>query len=187
MQSSDLAEQFRSPATKPDRSKVPYQLAQPFGCLPEVIIKGALDLGDGPDVWINQSDGVDFKPLVFCVSGGYFVNILRVRRSGVLSRHRHAGTVHAFTLRGRWHYLEHDWMAEAGDYVCEPPGEVHTLVVPEGVDEMMTLFHVTGGYTYVDPFGTPLGYEDVFTKVEAARAHFVAAGLGEDYVRKFMR
>ena len=67
------------------------------------------------------------------------------------------------------------------------PGEVHTLVVPEGVEEMMTLFHVTGGYTYVDPFGTPLGYEDVFTKIEAARVHFEKIGLGGDHVRRFMR
>lgn len=180
------AEQYRAEARKPDRSKIPYQLAQPFGCMPEVIIKGALDLDNEAD-WIEQAEGVAFKPLVFSVSGGYFVNILRVRKAGVLSRHRHAGTVHAFTLRGTWHYLEHDWVAEAGDYVCEPPGEVHTLVVPEGVEEMMTLFHVTGGYTYVDPFGTPLGYEDVFTKVEHARAHYERIGLGGDHVRKFMR
>jgi quercetin dioxygenase-like cupin family protein len=38
--------------------------------------------------------------------------------------------VHAFTLRGEWHYLEHDWIAKTGDYVFEPPGETHTLVVP---------------------------------------------------------
>lgn len=46
---------------------------------------------------------------MFHVSLGYSVNILRVRKSGILSRHRHAGPVHAAILRGRWHYLEHDW------------------------------------------------------------------------------
>ena len=56
----------------------------------------------------------------------------------------------------------------------EPPGETHTLVVPEDVSEMATLFHVTGGYTYVDPQGVASGYEDVFTKLEAAKAHLRA-------------
>jgi outer membrane protease len=41
-------------------------------------------------------------------------------------------------LKGKWKYLEHDWVAEAGSYVFEPPGEIHTLVVPEGVDEMVS-------------------------------------------------
>jgi len=27
---------------------------------------------------------------------------------------------------------------------------------------MVMLFHVSGGYTYVDPYGAALGYEDVF-------------------------
>jgi 2,4'-dihydroxyacetophenone dioxygenase len=103
---------------------------------------------------------VAFKPLLLNVSHGYFINLVRVRGSGVVSRHRHSGPVHAFTLRGRWHYLEHDWIASAGDYAFEPPGETHTLVVPDDVEEMVTLFHVTSGYTYVDPYGVALGYED---------------------------
>lgn len=48
----------------------------------------------------------------------------------------------------------------------EPPGETHTLEVPEGVDEMYTLFHVTGAYVYVDPHGKAEKIEDVFTKLE---------------------
>ena len=180
------AEQYRAPTTTPDRSKIPYQFPQPFGCMPEMIVKGALDL-DASEDWIPQAEGVDFKPLLFNVSNGYFVNLLRVRKAGVLSRHRHAGTVHAITLRGRWYYLEHDWVAEQGDYVCEPPGEIHTLVVPDDVEEMITLFHVSACYTYVDPFGTTLGLEDGFTKLEHARRHYIAAGYGEDYVMKFVR
>ncbi|SDJ06582.1 hypothetical protein SAMN05216338_103823 [Bradyrhizobium sp. Rc2d] len=97
------------------------------------------------------------------------------------------GPVHAFTLRGRWQYLEHDWIASAGDYAFEPPGETHTLVVHDDVSEMATLFHVTGGYTYVDPHGVALGYEDVFTKLEAVSKHYQAVGLGADYVRRIVR
>ena len=80
-------------------------------------------------------------------------------------------------LRGRWRYLEHHWVASAGDYTFEPAGEAHTLVVPDDVQEMATLFHVTGGYTYVDPYGAALGYEDVFTKLERASRQS-PSGLG---------
>ena len=34
-------------------------------------------------------------------------------------------------IKGRWHYLEHDWVAEEGTFVYEPPGEIHTLMVDE--------------------------------------------------------
>jgi 2,4'-dihydroxyacetophenone dioxygenase len=139
------------------------------------------------ELWVPQTETVWFKPLLLSASGGYFVNILRVRQNGILSRHRHAGPVHALVLRGRWHYLEHDWVAEEGSYIYEPPGDVHTLIVPEGVSEMMTWFHNTGGYTYVDEQGTPQRYEDVFTKIDAARRHYAAIGLGEAYVEQFVR
>jgi hypothetical protein len=95
--------------------------------------------------------------------------------------------VHATTLKGRWHYLEHDWWAEEGGYSFEPPGDIHTLVVPDGIDEMITMFHVTGAYIYVDPHGAPVGVEDVFSKLEAARKHYASVGLGADYVEQFIR
>jgi pimeloyl-ACP methyl ester carboxylesterase len=119
---------------------------------------------------VPQALDVAFKPLLLNVTQGYFINILRVRASGVLSRNRHYGPVHAFTLRGTWRYLEHDWVASAGDYAFEPPGETHSLVVPDDVQETATLFHVTGGDAYIDPYGVVLGYEDVFTKLKRQAA-----------------
>jgi quercetin dioxygenase-like cupin family protein len=155
--------------------------------VPDIFLQGALSLDDDPASWVPQAPDVWFRPLVLNVTQGFYVNILKVQKAGVLSRHRHFGPVHAFTLRGSWHYLEHDWVAHAGDYVFEPPGETHTLVVPDDADGMVTLFHVTGGYSYVDPHGEALGYEDVFTKLEAARRHFEAADLGSNYVERFVR
>ena len=102
-------------------------------------------------------------------------------------RHRHTNPVHGYVLKGRWHYLEHDWVAEEGGYVYEPPGETHTLVVPEDVAEMITLFQVNGIMLYVDPDGNALGYEDVFTKIAMCRKHYEACGLGADYVDRFIR
>jgi 2,4'-dihydroxyacetophenone dioxygenase len=187
-----LAPETQAPApgdrgSRLDMSKVAYQKPQPAFMAPDIFVGGALDLDGDETHWVPQSDTVAFKPLILNVSQGFYVNLLRVRQSGVLSRHRHSGPVHAFTLRGSWHYLEHDWVAREGDYAFEPPGETHTLVVPEDVSEMITLFHVTGGYTYVDPMGEALGYEDVFTKLENASRHFEGLGLGADYVKRFIR
>jgi len=52
---------------------------------------------------------------------------------------------------------------------------------------LATLFHVTGGYSYVDPYGVPLVYEDVFTKLELAIRHYESIGLGKDHVRRLVR
>ena len=90
-------------------------------------------------------------------------------------------------LKGRWHYLEHDWVAEEGGYVFEAPGETHTLVVPDDVDEMITMFQVNGVMLYVDPVGKTVGYEDVFTKIDMCREHYDKVRLGVDYVDQFVR
>jgi 2,4'-dihydroxyacetophenone dioxygenase len=176
-----------SPGRSLDTSKIAYQLPQPMGMVPDALIAGALALDGDERDWVRQSPSVSFKPLLLNVSQGYYINILRVRASGVLSRHRHHGPVHAFTLRGTWRYLEHDWVASPRDYAFEPAGETHTLVVPDDVQEMATLFHVTGGYTYIDPYGVALGYEDVFTKLEQASRHYESVGLGKDHVRRLVR
>lgn len=138
-------------------------------------------------LWVPQGPDVWFRPILLSVSQGYFVNLLRVRKSGILSRHRHAGPVHATVLKGRWHYLEHPWWAEEGGYAYEPPGDIHTLEVPSDVQEMITMFHVTGAYIYVDIDGNTTGVEDVFSKLEKARAHYREVGLGEDFVDQFIR
>ncbi len=149
-------------------------------------LAGSLDL-DAEHIWIPQAPGVFFSPLLLNVTQGYYVNLLRVRRSGMLSRHRHTGPVHAFTLRGHWYYREHQWRAKAGDYVYEPPGETHTLIVPETCAEMITLFHVTGGYDYLDAQDRITGVEDVFTKLAAARLHWRAIGASPQTLESLLR
>lgn len=138
-------------------------------------------------VWVPQAPDVWFRPLMLnTVTGGWF-NLLRVRKSGVLSRHRHPMAVFGYVIKGQWRYLEHNWIAEEGGFVYEPPGEVHTLVVDEGVPEMITLFNVNGAMIYVDEKGETVGYEDVFTKIEMCRKHYEAVGLGASYVEQFIR
>ena len=163
----------------------PYRHAQPKESPPELVVPNVIPTDER--VWVPVDDNVWFRPLLLCVSRGYWMNLLKVRRAGVLSRHRHPLPVHGYVLKGKWRYLEHDWVATEGSYVYEAPGETHTLVVDEDVEEMITMFQVNGAMIYVDPDGAVLGYEDVFTKIDLCRRHYTAVGLGEGFVDQFIR
>ena len=138
-------------------------------------------------VWVPQAENVWFRPLLLNTVSGGWCNLLRVRRSGVLSRHRHPMLVVGYVIKGRWFYREHDWVANEGDFVYEPPGETHTLEVPADCAEMITFFNISGAMIYVDAEGRQTGYEDVFTKIAMCRAHYRDVGLGADYVDGFVR
>jgi hypothetical protein len=105
--------------------RVPYRHPQPADSPPEIVIPDALPADER--LWVPQAENVWFRPLCLSASRGYWMNLLRVRKSGVLSRHRHPQPVHGYVIRGRWRYLEHDWVATEGSYVYEAPGETHTL------------------------------------------------------------
>jgi len=165
--------------------RVAYQGLQPPDMRPDLVINDVLPK-DGR-LWVPVADHVWSRPLQFNVTQGQYTHILRVTKAGIIARHRHSGAVHAYVLKGRWHYLEHSWAAEEGGYVFEPPGETHTLVVPEGCREMITLFQVNGSLVYVDPQGRAIGYDDVFTRLELTRAHYVGVGLEDEYVDRLIR
>ena len=158
--------------------------------LPSTGIQPEIALAAIPDderVWVPQAPDVWFRPLFLNTVAGQWCNLLRVRRSGVLSRHRHPGAVFGYVLRGEWHYLEHDWIAREGSFVYEPPGEIHTLVVPGHCAEMITFFNISGAMIYIGDDGRQTGYEDVFTKIDMCRAHYAGNGLGAGYVDQFIR
>lgn len=129
--------------------------------------------------WVPLAPGVAFRPLMFDVRDGGWSTLLRVAPGCQLARHYHTATVHGFTLKGSWRYPEHDWVAREGTYIFEPPGEAHTLVVDEGGEEMITFFVTQGSLIFTDAEGRQTGYEDVFTRLAQARAHFEAAGLDQ--------
>ena len=107
---------------------------------PEQIVVSAVPVGER--VWVPQSPSVWFRPLMLNTLAGGWCNLLRVRRAGILSRHRHPAPVHGYVIKGSWRYLEHNWVARAGDHVFEPPGETHTLMVDADVDEMIAFFNI---------------------------------------------
>ncbi|MEY4490649.1 MAG: hypothetical protein RLY41_455 [Pseudomonadota bacterium] len=144
---------------------------------------------DDERVWVPQAPDVWFRPLLLNTVTGSWCNLLRVRKSGVLSKHIHPSWVTGYVIKGAWRYLEHDWIAKAGSFVYEPPGEIHTLVVDDvvGENEMITQFNIHGAMIYLDENGKTTGYEDVFTKIAMCRQHYTEVGLGSAYIDQFIR
>ena len=151
-------------------------IASSLGIRPEIAVRA---IPHDERVWVPQAPDVWFRPLLLNTVSGGWCNLLRVRRSGVLSRHRHPMLVVGYVIKGRWKYLEHDWIADEGSFVYEPPGEIHTLTVPADC--------ASGAMIYLDDEGRQNGYEDVFTKIDMCRNHYATCGLGMDYVDQFVR
>ncbi|MCB1999588.1 MAG: 2,4'-dihydroxyacetophenone dioxygenase family protein [Burkholderiaceae bacterium] len=161
-------------------------IIQQAGIQPEIAVQA---VPDDERVWVPQAPDVWFRPLLLNTVTGSWCNLLRVRKSGVLSRHIHPSWVTGYVIKGAWRYLEHDWVASQGSFVYEPPGEIHTLVVDEvsGSTEMITLFNIHGAMVYLDADGNQSGYEDVFSKIAMCRAHYAENGLGAEYLDQFIR
>jgi 2,4'-dihydroxyacetophenone dioxygenase len=60
-------------------------------------------------------------------------------------KHRHTGHVDAFTIRGRWRYLEYGIDYGPGSYVYEPTNSVHQLHVPDDLDGICEVIFVMRG------------------------------------------
>jgi 2,4'-dihydroxyacetophenone dioxygenase len=117
--------------------------------------------------WVPQGERVWFKPLRFDLVSGRWINLLKVEGSGRVNRHRHTGgQVMGYCTKGSWRYLERDWVARPGTLIWEPPGDIHTLVVDEGVEEMQTLFILEGVIQYLDDDDNVIYQDDVFSKME---------------------
>jgi 2,4'-dihydroxyacetophenone dioxygenase len=168
-----------------DTRPIPFSGSQPEAMRPDIVVADVIPQDER--LWVPLDDGSWSRPLSFDVSAGQYTHLMKVTRHGIIARHRHTGPVLGHVLEGSWHYLEHDWVAQEGGIVFEPPGETHTLVVPEGCSRMLTLFQVTGALIYVDPEGRAIGYDDVFTRLEKARAHFDAAGLPASELDRLIR
>jgi len=133
-----------------------------------------IDADDLP--WVEQANGVWFKPLRLAPQLDMWANLLKVSAHGMLNRHRHHGPVEAWVIQGTWRYLEHDWVARPGSFVYEPEGDVHTLVV-EGGEEMITLFIVRGAIDYLDESGDVVRTDTAQGKLDRYRAHCDEHGL----------
>jgi 2,4'-dihydroxyacetophenone dioxygenase len=88
-------------------------------------------VGDDDAPWVDTGMGVELKLMRYDSDRGTWTIRNRFAPGVQLQRHRHTGPVEGYTLSGRWHYLEYDFVSAAGSYIYEPANSVHTLHVPE--------------------------------------------------------
>jgi 2,4'-dihydroxyacetophenone dioxygenase len=143
--------------------------------LPTDLTDLAVSADDMP--WVSNGQGLAFKPLHYSPSTGMWINLIRCERKGRISRHLHTGgSVHGYVLQGSWRYVEHEWVATAGTYVWEPPGDVHTLEVL-GDEDMVTLFVVHGVIQYLDDEDRLVQQDDMRSRQRMYLDHCAANGI----------
>lgn len=137
--------------------------------------------------FVPFTDTVSSRPLWISPDQNKWCDILMATSAGLVNRHYHPHSVFAYTISGKWGYLEHDWTATAGDFIYESPGEGHTLVAYEHPDPMKVFFQVTGPLIWLDETGEPDGFFDVHSYIEMCRAHYDKVGIGAEYVDTLFR
>jgi len=94
----------------------------------------------------NPLDGTVISPLFLDAENGLWVLYVSFKPGTLLPKHFHTGTVHFFTTKGMWHYVEYpDDIQTAGSYLYEPGGSIHAFTVPESATENAEGFMVVDG------------------------------------------
>ncbi|MES1939213.1 cupin 2 protein [Salinisphaera sp. T5B8] len=153
--------------------------------LPEVHIANAPT--EDERYYVPFNDTVSSRPLWISPSSNRWCDVLMAKGAGLVNRHYHPNEVFAYTISGKWGYLEHDWIATAGDFVYETPGEGHTLVAYEHEDPMRVFFVVKGPLIWLDEQGESDGYFDVHDYIALCREHYDRVGIGADHIDTLFR
>ena len=135
-------------------------------------------VGEEASPWVDTGIGIDLKVMRVDFGSGTWVIRNRFQPGVQIPTHRHTGPVDGYTLSGRWHYLEYDFMSGAGSYIHEPAGSVHTLHVPEeNTEPTDVLFAIEGALLNLDPDGQVESVTDAPAILEAYLALCDAAGM----------
>ena len=137
--------------------------------------------------FVPITDTVSSKPLWISPARNMWADVLMAKSAGLVNRHYHPHQIFAYTISGKWGYLEHDWTATAGDFVYESPGEGHTLVAYESGEPMKVFFVVQGPLVWLDENGNGVGHYDVHDYIAAARAHYARVGIEAGYLDTLFR
>jgi len=115
---------------------------------------------------------------------GEWITLLKAPAGLQLPKHHHSGTVHVYTVSGRWRYLEHDWVAGPGSFVFETAGTQHTPV-GVGDDEIITLNIVQGDWDLIGPEGQVLAIENWKSMMQRYLAFCETQGIQAQDVSSF--
>ena len=127
--------------------------------------------------WVEQGEGIEMKVLRVSDDFGTWVVLNRFQPGVTLPTHRHSGGVTAYTISGKWHYLEHEFIATTGSVVREPACSAHTLTVPaDAAEPAVVFFVIEGSLTHIGPDGSIWGISDAQT--ERQRYFELAAAQG---------
>lgn len=110
----------------------------------------------------NALPGVHVQPLMLDTHRGIWVLRVLFEAGVVLPLHYHTGSVHLWTLSGKWSYLEYpDQPQTAGSYLFEPGSSMHTFTTPKDNSEVTeTLMYVEGSNVNFDADGNFVGFLD---------------------------
>lgn len=131
--------------------------------LPETPLEsGHVNEADLP--YVDQGWGIEMKILRVNHDSGDWVILNRFQPGTQLPTHRHSGSVFAYTLQGKWGYLESDFTATPGSVIHEPANTSHTLkVADDASDPTIVVFMIHGSLVNYTDDGTIWGISDGHT------------------------
>lgn len=144
----------------------------------------ALHVGDSEAPFVDVGDGTLIQLLMVDLAQNIWITRNRMQPGTRVIKHYHTGPVYAFTLQGRWFYEEYpDTVNQAGSFLFEPAGSVHTLTIPEDQEgETVVWFLIHGTNINIDGAGDVVSIADAFNVLEGYRLLCEAQGASSDAV-----
>lgn len=133
--------------------------------------------------FVKIGEGAELQLLQVNIEAGLWVIRTRLFPGITLPKHKHTGEVFAFTIVGRWKYLEYPEVSKAGSYLYEPAGSIHTLHTPkdnEGLTDVW--FAIRGANLEYNADGEIEAVIDAAAALEIYRNLCKESGCGEPNV-----
>lgn len=126
----------------------------------------------------GAAPGSEIIPLFLDRENGIWVLYGKFQPGSTLPKHFHTGTVHFFTTKGEWNYIEYpnDPQTE-GSYLYEPAGSIHSSSVPAHAKEAAEGFMVVYGANVNFEGDTFLNIRDAGAIEDGILDYFKSKGL----------
>jgi 2,4'-dihydroxyacetophenone dioxygenase len=125
--------------------------------------------------FVDIGDGNKLKVLQVKEREGLWI-VQNIFHAGFeLQTHKHTGPVWAYTVSGGWKYKEYDYVNQAGSFLYEPAGSIHTLQCVE--NDTLVWFQMYGALLNLDADGNVENVMDGAATLEAYYMLCEAEGL----------